>query len=254
MTTWGDMMSLLLCFFILLYSFSSVDAQKFRAIMSAFQGMSGILDNGQSLVPEGDMLDSSSPFSDLVTDESYGQLQSLETLAVKVAELLESEGFAEEVELTLEDRGLVMRFKDVVLFDIGSDALKEEPKELLKKLSVILEKVPLPIRIEGHTDNVPINNVRFPSNWELSVGRAVKVVRFLIEEGALDSDRLSALGYGEYRPLETNDTLAGRARNRRVDIVVLNPSLAESEPGAAWLDELNKTYIVNTARGDELSG
>ncbi len=240
MTTWGDMMSLLLCFFILLYSFSSLDNQRFREIMVAFKNMAGFLDGGTNLIPEGYNSEELSPFA----DSSQIQLQSLEALAAVIQNLLEEEGFVDQVELSLEDRGLVMRFKDVVLFDIGSDALKEAPKEMLKKLSVILEKVPLPIRIEGHTDNVPINNARFPSNWELSVARAVKVVRFLIEEGSLDSERLSALGYGEYRPIESNATPEGRNRNRRVDIIVLHPSLAGSEPGAEWLEELSRTYPV----------
>lgn len=240
MTTWGDMMSLLLCFFILLYSFSSLDNQRFREIMVAFKNMVGFLDGGTNLIPEGYNSEELSPFA----DSSQIQLQSLEALAAVIQDLLEKEGFVDQVELSLEDRGLVMRFKDVVLFDIGSDALKEAPKEMLKKLSVILEKVPLPIRIEGHTDNVPINNARFPSNWELSVARAVKVVRFLIEEGSLDSERLSALGYGEYRPIESNATPEGRNRNRRVDIIVLHPSLAGSEPGAEWLEELSRTYPV----------
>ena len=240
MTTWGDMMSLLLCFFILLYSFSSLDNQRFREIMEAFKNMAGFLDGGTNLIPEGYNSEELSPFA----DSSQIQLQSLEALAAVIQDLLEEEGFVDQVELSLEDRGLVMRFKDVVLFDIGSDALKEAPKEMLKKLSVILEKVPLPIRIEGHTDNVPINNARFPSNWELSVARAVKVVRFLIEEGSLDSERLSALGYGEYRPIESNATPEGRNRNRRVDIIVLHPSLAGSEPGAEWLEELSRTYPV----------
>ena len=240
MTTWGDMMSLLLSFFILLYSVSSLDNQRFTEIMVAFKSMAAFLDGGPTLIPEGYNSEELSPFA----DSSQIQLQSLEALAAVIQDLLEEEGFVDQVELSLEDRGLVMRFKDVVLFDIGSDALKEAPKEMLKKLSVILEKVPLPIRIEGHTDNVPINNARFPSNWELSVARAVKVVRFLIEEGSLDSERLSALGYGEYRPIESNATPEGRNRNRRVDIIVLHPSLAGSEPGAEWLEELSRTYPV----------
>jgi len=251
MTTWGDMMSLLLCFFILLYSFSSVDAQKFKAIVSAFQGLAGILDSGKSIQKEGYLIEPTSQFSDLRIEESEGDLADLDILALKVSELLEEEGFSDQVELGIEDRGLIMRFKDVVLFDLGSDELKEEPKVMLKKLSYILEQVPLPIRIEGHTDNLPINNLRFPSNWELSVARATKVVRFLIEEGSLAPDRLSALGFGEYRPIETNDTVLNRDKNRRVDIVVLRPSLAESEPGAAWIDELNRTYMAKPAGEDE---
>lgn len=251
MTTWGDMMSLLLCFFVLLYSFSSVDAQKFKAIISAFQGMSGILDSGRSIISEGHLSDPASPLYDIMPDERDGETIELETLAKKVSELLEEEGFTDQVELGIEDRGLVMRFKDVVLFDLGSDELKEGPKEMLKRLSFILEQVPLPIRIEGHTDNLPINNLRFPSNWELSVARAVKVVRFFLEEGSLAPDRLSALGFGEYRPIAPNNSSNNRARNRRVDIVVLRPSLAESEPGAAWLEELNRTYNVKPAREDE---
>ncbi len=251
MTTWGDMMSLLLCFFVLLYSFSSVDAQKFKAILTAFQGMSGVLDSGRSITPDGTMTDPAATLSSLVGRDGSSEAQELEMLALKVSELLEEEGFTDQVELGIENRGLIMRFKDVVLFDLGSDELKEEPKVLLKKLSKILEQVPLPIRIEGHTDNLPIKNLRFPSNWELSVARATKVVRYLIEEGSLPPDRLSALGFGEYRPIAPNNSVDERAKNRRVDIVVLRPSLAESEPGTPWLNELSKIYKAIPAGEDE---
>ena len=89
------------------------------------------------------------------------------------------------------------------------------------------------MRVEGHTDNLPINTPRFPSNWELSTARATSVIRYLIEEENLDPERLSAAGYGEYRPIDANDTPEGRARNRRVDLVILRLGLTSAEPSGA---------------------
>ncbi|MFS8572384.1 MAG: OmpA family protein [Clostridia bacterium] len=134
------------------------------------------------------------------------------------------------------ERGIVIHFTDRVLFDTGRAEIKPEAREVLQAVAVELAKLPHHIRVEGHTDNVPIHNERFPSNWELSTARAVTVLRFLIQVGGLDPGRLSAVGYGEYRPIASNDTPEGRARNRRVDIVLLDHGLAAFEPVSATLD------------------
>ena len=113
------------------------------------------------------------------------------------------------------------------MFDLGQADLKPEALEILDHLAEVLKQIPNPVRVEGHTDNWPINNERFPSNWELSTARATNVVRQLIEEHGLDPSSFRPRGYGEYRPLAPNDTEDNRALNRRVDIVLLRLDLGE---------------------------
>lgn len=143
---------------------------------------------------------------------------------------LREAGLTGEVGLGVEERGIVFRFQDSVLFDVGKADLRPEAREILTKVGGLLKKVSNQIRVEGFTDNLPISTERFPSNWELSTARATTVVRFFIEELNIDPKRLEAAGYGEYHPIASNDDAAGRQKNRRVDIVLLRPSLSALEP------------------------
>jgi len=136
------------------------------------------------------------------------------------------EGFT----ITKEPRGLVLRFKDAIIFDSGSDVIKKESKNTLDKLAVILKDVPYSIRVEGYTDNTPINTKKFPSNWELSTSRATNIVRYLINNHQINPNKLSAVGYGEYLPLNSNLSESERAANRRVDIVLLSTASKIFEP------------------------
>lgn len=124
----------------------------------------------------------------------------------------------------------MVRFADQVFFDLGKADLKPEAVEILNRLGPILKGIPNPIRIEGHTDNLPINTAQFPSNWELSTYRATRVIRYFIEELGFSPDKLSAAGYGEYRPIADNDTPEGRSLNRRVDIVIISMDHWADEP------------------------
>ncbi|NLJ79463.1 MAG: OmpA family protein [Firmicutes bacterium] len=220
LTTYSDMVTLLLTFFVLLFSFSSVDVAKFSAIISAFQGYFGILDGGMSLS------ESALPLPFEASELSRQQLLELfEDLSDFIAE----EGL-EGVHLELEERGLTVRFADRVFFDLGEAVLKPEARAILDKISPILRDLPNPLRVEGHTDDWPIQTSRFPSNWELSVHRATNVVRYLIEEEDFDAQKLSAAGYSEYRPVLPNDTAENRALNRRVDLVIMSIDLWDQEP------------------------
>ena len=126
------------------------------------------------------------------------------------------------VKILKSDRGVVIRLNDTMLFDQGSAIIKTEAIEDLKKIAASLEKFQNPIVIEGHTDSMPIRSERYPSNWELSTARATNIIKYLIVQYKFPPSRLSAVGYGEYMPIEANDTPLGRAKNRRVDIVVLS--------------------------------
>lgn len=228
MVTYSDMVTLLLAFFVLLFSFSELDVQRFRAIMSAFQASVGVLDGGMRVVFDDDAVQGRTEFD--LQDVEWHRPELQQQLRAVFAEV---EGFvvagdlgdAMHVELT--ERGVTVRFADRVLFDLGRAELKPEARSALAQLAELLREIPNHVRVEGHTDDLPIHNERFPSNWELSTARATTVLRYLIEEHGLQPDALSAAGYGEYRPLEPNDTESNRARNRRVDIVLLRLDLEE---------------------------
>lgn len=134
------------------------------------------------------------------------------------------------VRIHVEPRGLVISLSETGVFDSGSDQIKPAGKSMLDTLATSLVSLGNYIRVEGHTDNVPIHNDRFPSNWELSTARATMVVSYLIIKFGMWPELLSAAGYAEYRPAADNDTEEGKARNRRVDIIVLNPAVAALEP------------------------
>ena len=126
------------------------------------------------------------------------------------------------VKVIKSDRGVVIRLNDTMLFDPGSAIIKPQAKVTLDKIAGTLEKCKNPILIEGHTDSMPIQNERFPSNWELSTARATNIIKYLTQSHGFPPGRLSAVGYGEYMPIEKNTTPQGRAKNRRVDIIVLS--------------------------------
>jgi len=126
--------------------------------------------------------------------------------------------------ITFEEnkRGIVIHILDKLLFTSGKSNLSQGSPSVLKRLASILKKIPNDIRVEGHTDNVPISSKQFPSNWHLSVSRALNTAYYLISQEKLSPDRVSIVGYAEYKPIDSNSTPEGRSVNRRVDIVILN--------------------------------
>ena len=221
MNTYGDMMTLLLCFFVILFSMSNIDAKKFEAIVVSFSGSLGVLSGGNTLTHE-DVIDQGS-----ISDKSNSEITELDNfkqLEDKIKEYLEENNLADKVKVLNEDQGLLLRFQDSILFDQGSASLKSQSNVILKYISDILKSPNFKdkfITVEGHTDNVPIKNSTYSSNWELSVARACNVVRYLIEVQGLDPTRFSAAGYSEYHPVGKNDTVENMGKNRRVDIMIM---------------------------------
>jgi len=229
LNTYADMVTLLLCFFVLLFSMSVVNVKKFEAVMSSLQGALGILEGAPVPTPNGsptEVFDA----GDLVAQLLAKEMAEMAELQEVIEKELKESGLSDKVGVSLEERGVVLRFADTVLFDVGQDTLRPESAEALQKIGEIIKDLDNPIRVEGHTDNWPISTPRFPSNWELSTARATRVVRFLIEEAGVEPRQLQAAGYGEYYPIESNETAEGRQKNRRVDIVILRPSLSSAEP------------------------
>jgi len=224
LNSYADMVTLLWTFFILLFAVSVLNAKKFESAVGSLQQAFGILDKTSQLrIDPGasSELDLSAVAREFATLRAYGEEFQAE---------LEKAGLSDQVTIEMDDRGLIFRFKDSVLFDLGSADIREDARPVLIKVGQLIRTTSYQVRIEGHTDNWPISTDRFPSNWELSTGRAASVVRFLIENLGFSPNRLEAAGYGEYRPIDTNSTAEGRQRNRRVDVVLLRPSLSGTEP------------------------
>lgn len=222
MMTYGDMMTQLLAFFVLLFSFSTLDLQKYRAAMASFTGALGIL-RGDTSILEGPLAPSEEPKPPPVPPRVPGEGPGeLESLAGQVREALEKSGYGGRFELVEAEDRLVVRFPDTVLFDSGRADLHPESLPALHAVAEVLRQVPNRVRVEGHTDTDPISNFRFPSNWELSTARAGRVVRYFVDTYGLDPRRFESAGLGEYRPIAPNDTPENKQKNRRVDIVILS--------------------------------
>ncbi len=220
MTTYADMVTLLLAFFVLMFAFSSIDLQQFQRIMSAFQGSVSVLDGGRTIT-------SADTFQEATAEIDFQQLYELER---QLTVYLEEQSLDGIVFLEMEERGLIIRFADQVFFDLGSAELKPQAVAILEPMAGLLRNLDNPMRVEGHSDNLPIRTQHFPSNWELSTQRASRVVRYLVEEQGFDPSQLSAAGYGEHRPIRPNETEPDRAMNRRVDIVIMHQSYWLQEP------------------------
>lgn len=225
MVTYGDLVTQILIFFVLLFAMSAIDAAKFQQAIISVQGALGFLPAGRTVHPEPQV--GGTPQEQTVDDRDQQQMLQVKAM---IEEGLEQAGLQATVVLTLEERGLVIRFSDNVLFDLGRAEIKPLGRETLRRISESLLEIPNQVRVEGHTDNLPIRTAAFPSNWELSTARATTVIRHLIEELGFDPKRLSAAGYSEYRPIASNLTAAGRQLNRRVDVVVLYTSRIRLEP------------------------
>jgi chemotaxis protein MotB len=224
LTTYGDLVTLLLCFFVILFSMSAVDARKFERVVLSVQAALGVLP-GARLPQDSINLDPDVLRRQLAEEEEA----AMAGLLLRLEEFVREQGLAMSVSVTMEAPGIVVRFADSILFDLGRDELRPGAEALLAAIAGFVRPEPYHLRVEGHTDNWPIQTPRFPSNWELSTARATRVVRFLAEELDFPADRLSAMGYGEFRPLVPNDSDANRALNRRVDLVILRPSLSAFE-------------------------
>ncbi len=216
MLTYGDMMTLLLVFFVLLYSFSVMDLSKFQGFISALQSRLGVLDGGQTIIDETEMTRGS------MGEDFNPSQRALNKVMGDMNSYIKEQELQQKVIMEQNERGLVVRLTGQLLYDLGKAEIKPVGKQVLDQIAVSISTIPNNIMVEGHTDNWPITTANFPSNWELSTARATNVIRYFIEEHGLNPERLAAAGYSEYRPLYLNDTAQNRAGNRRVEIVILN--------------------------------
>ncbi|WP_350344959.1 OmpA family protein [Proteinivorax tanatarense] len=215
--TYSDVITLVLCMFVMLYSFSTIDAQKFEQLVESLsQSFSGVLDGGKVVDPE-ENLDNLLP-----PDQDDGEEDDeLRDVFEQVQELIEQQGLEDEVAIGFTPIGVEITFDNATLFDSGSADLRGESFDILASIGEVIAEIDNYITVEGHTDNVPQSSIEFPSNWELSASRAISVVRYLKQNNDIQPHRLSATGYGEYNPIASNDTERGRQKNRRVNVVIL---------------------------------
>jgi chemotaxis protein MotB len=206
--TYGDMMSLLLTFFVLLVSFSSIQESKFKEAALSLKGAFGVMSKPPTVVEQRELL---------VPNLSQKEREDILYEMRKLERSLLDKGLDQDVDIKLTDKGIAFRIDAPLLFETGQARLRPETMELLSSVGRFLSKFPYPLSVEGHTDSIPIHNDRFPSNWELSAARAVAVARHFQAQG-VGPERIAAVGYGEYHPLATNTSPEGRTKNRRVEI------------------------------------
>jgi len=246
LVSYADFITLLFAFFVVLYSSAQVDKRKVGqlalAIQVAFQDL-GVFPASTTQIP----IDTSEPmpFSTVqaianikhntelgrVSSPPDGELAAasqegtLSTLQAELQEALKREIALKTVALHRETEGLVISLREFGFFDSGSAALKPSALPALDRIASILAVRTCRLRIEGHTDNVPIHTAQIASNWELSAARSTELVRLLIVRYRFAPERLSAAGFAEYHPIASNDTAQGRAQNRRVDVVILTEKI-----------------------------
>jgi chemotaxis protein MotB len=226
MVTYGDLVTLLLCFFVLLFSMSKVEKDKYEAIAASLKTAIG-----KDSVPEAGtkaglmMMQSDSLSKQNAVDELGGMVQKeIKKIDSEVKEFIFANKLGGQVKTKTDEKGFIITISDVILFQPGKAVIEGGAYDLLDKIKDILSRFEYSVRIEGHTDNSPIKNAQYPSNWELSSARACEVVRFFIDKG-IPPDRLSAEGFAEYRPLKENNSAEGRASNRRVEIVFVREAM-----------------------------
>ncbi len=247
--TYADLITLLMIFFVVLYSMSKVDAERFAAVAESLNKALGggtpakielatspvgpsLFTTGtpssQTTVPGNGMDPNNTAYTKPDTSENpndssaNGDIEkmSLDAIKAKLDKFAADNGIQATLVTSIEERGLVVSIQETLLFESGSAVITARARDILEKISTVLGVAPNQIKVEGHTDNLPISTPQFPSNWELSVIRSTNVVQILQRDG-ISPDRLSATGYGEYRPITSNETDAGRGKNRRIDLIIL---------------------------------
>jgi chemotaxis protein MotB len=240
---YADMLTLLMALFMMLFAISSVDLKKFEALAASLNAEFGggdrsIVEGGESVFdgagPEAAPAPVVGPTRAEQAEEALQreeareraaavESQQLHAIEEQIRERAVLAGIADSVQFRREARGLVVTIvTDQVMFQPGQAEVQPGGAALLREVATAISDLPNQVAVEGHTDDVPISNSLFRSNWELSTARATEVLRYLVDELGIPAGRVSASGYGEQRPVAANDTPQGRAQNRRVELAVLS--------------------------------
>lgn len=245
LVSYADFITLLFAVFVTLYAMSQSDKKKAEEVMQSIQQSFGMIQSGAPS-PKMNVLPSSQvnitpsirpeisvapgtrsargQFKTRADEKDFRQIKS------SIDAYLVKQGAQSKVTLTITRRGLIVSLKEAGFFDSGQAQIKPSAYELINTISEVMTQYNNPLRLEGHTDNIPISTSQFPSNWELSTARAVNGLKYLVKNFDVDPDKISATGYAEFRPMADNATAEGRAKNRRVDLVMLSGDGERGEP------------------------
>ncbi|WP_404453663.1 flagellar motor protein MotB [Virgibacillus necropolis] len=237
MVTYSDMITLVLVFFILLFSMSQINLVQFEAISDSFNNRM-IFDFSPSPVPmenptentndlesakNANEIDNPIQLKDVIDrdEEEVMKEDSLHKLMTDVEQYLDQNNLNNVISASRNERGVVLVLQELILFDPGEAEILSSGKPFLNRIGTLLAKIPNEIKVEGHTDSKPMSSFRYPSNWELSGARASSVVRYLVKVNDFDKSRFTIVGYSDTKPLVPNDSPENMSKNRRVEIVIL---------------------------------
>ena len=219
--TYADMITLMLALFVILFAMSTISRVK---VQQFAKQVSGGFDNTWSI--------NQPPNGGANGSQSFESSSSIPSIQKELEKFVRQNHLEQQVQVHMDRRGLVITLlSDKSYYDSGSAEMRPETLKILDGVTKFLKRNDNLISIEGFTDNVPIHTASYPTNWELSTARAVNVTRYLVERDGIDPGRVSAAGYGEFKPRNKNLTEEDRQQNRRVDIVLLNTTISKAEKG-----------------------
>lgn len=227
LVSYADFITLLFAFFVVMYALSTVNEGKYRilsdSLIHAFRNVDITTSTQVAIITPGlpiPIIPKAPPSIDKAKEaQKQKQREKMRNVAREILEVMAPLVEQGKVRVMETDRGVTVEINDSVLFDTGLAIPRPEIVKAMHAIAEVLAPTDFPITIEGHTDNVPINTVQFPSNWELSAVRATTVLRLFLDKG-IDAKQLTPIGYADTRPVESNNDIAGRARNRRVNILI----------------------------------
>ncbi len=240
--SYADFITLLFAFFVVMFASSQTDKGRAQQVSdSVKKALEGEKLSSMLAAVLGGSVDNVGKGNAMMRGPGGAQKAPVEKTDPKMAELLpslkvlseqlKSEIQSGKIQISMEPRGLVVSFKQAALFPSGEDVVSVGAIEALGKVAKALAAIPNPVRLEGHTDSVPIKTARFRSNWELSAARSIAIMELLATRFGVARERLSVAGYANVVPIASNDTEEGRAKNRRADVVILNEQGILAEPG-----------------------
>ena len=246
LVSYADFITLLFAVFTTLYAMSQTDKKKVEEVVQSLQQSFGMVQAGApspklNVIPSKQMtvvpaikpevaIIPGSQRRGTVASRSRAEEKDFRQIKATVEAYLIKQGAQNKVSLTITRRGLIVSLKEAGFFDSGQSSIRSDAYELMNTIAEVMTQYNNPLRLEGHTDNVPISTSQYPSNWELSAARATNGLKYLIRHFDVEPGKISATGYGEFRPIADNATSEGRAKNRRVDLVMLSGEGERGEP------------------------
>lgn len=227
---YSDMLTLLLALFIVMFAMGETDKAKFETMSKEFNvifsGGSGAMDSsGNSIMPMNESGESQSSENSGTNIDGNSDSKMEQDKMVEIKQNLEEEinkqGYSDKIKVDINEEGLYISIQELALFDSGRADILNDMSPLLLKISEFIKGLSNNIRIAGYTDDVPISNSNFRSNWDLSAIRAINVMNFMVNYGGISEEKLSIQAYGQYKPISSNDTEEGKAKNRRVEIILV---------------------------------